>query len=95
MMGENKYAKISDGGGGCVSLEDIAQSVMGYYMRKLAIPTNLHYGYVNSILVSAFIEPRYMLLGGLGIFRLASELFGIVRLNFCSKIMDNYATILE
>ena len=74
-------------------MEDIAQSVMGYYMRKLAIPTNLHYGYVSSILVSAFIEPRYMLLGGSGIFRLASELFRMVKLNYWSKIIDNYASI--
>ena len=41
------------------------------------------------------VVPRYMLLGGSGIFRLASELFGIVKLNYWSKIMDNYVTILE
>ena len=64
-------------------------------MRKLAVPTNVHYGYVSSILVSAFIEPRYMLLGGSGLFRLASELFKIVKLNFWSMIMENYASILE
>merc|ERR1712081_140379 len=68
---------------------------MGYYMRKLAIPTNPHYGYVNSILVSAFIEPRFMLLGGSGIFRIASELFKSVKLKYWSRIMDNYVEILE
>ena len=78
-----------------MSLENIAQSIMGYYLRKLTMPTNQHYGYVSSILVSAFIEHKYMLLGGSNLFRLASELFKIVKLNYWSKLMDNYTTILE
>ena len=69
--------------------------IFGYYMRKLTKPTSQHYGYVYSILITGYIEPSYMLLGGSHLFRIAADLFRSVKLIFWSKVMENYAELLE
>ena len=60
-------------------------------MRNLTKQTSQHYVYVQSILITAHIEPVYMLLGGSNLFRIAYALFQSVKLIFWSKVMKNYA----
>ena len=95
LKGQARYQKLSNGGGGCISMYHLVLTTYTYFLKKLISPTTMHYCKVRAVLMPFYIEPELLPIGGRKLWKIASNAFTRAKLPFWASMCDMFASLFQ